>query len=95
MSSLPCHEQVSCSHPRIVGAACPWNATIGTLVVKRGYWRYSKGSKVLYKCEMDEGTNSTPCIGGMLLKSQCACTRPILLRLPMVMEGCFEMLLGK
>ena len=57
------------------GAICPLNATISTLVVERGFWRYSDRAETLYKCKEEKATNSTACAGGVP-GSQCACNMP-------------------
>ena len=52
----------TCTHSRIIGAACPWNATVADLHLFQGWWRYSSLSLELLECTLTNGY--TPCAGG-------------------------------
>ena len=61
-------ESSSCTPSVIftsIGAICPWNATISSLIVQPGYWRYSQEAETLYKCIEENSSNRTACIGGV------------------------------
>eukprot|EP00966_Prymnesium_polylepis_P264098 6101073-Prymnesium_polylepis.1 len=47
------------------GFSCPWNASLASLVVKRGYWRLSALTDEAYECVND---NQTACEGDNMCK---------------------------